>query len=201
MAWIVQAQGNVQVIETPPAPSNGHTLPPPPADQPLPDALARAETVEAECWKAVEACTREKRLALAGRKSDMALGWIKAEAEAIKSHREARRDRVQLAQTAGHLIPSSEIDDIRNNFLSPINDLFRTAAAEIAAEANPLAPAIAQAAVTGWIRRRLQPQLQRLSKALPAPTGSMPANESKTGTGEPSAAQDEPSPQSSASSA
>jgi hypothetical protein len=195
MAWIVQAQGNVQVIETPTPPANGHTAPAKPLAESLPDALSRALTVEAECWRAVEACTEQKRLALAGRKSDMALGWIKAEAEAIKSHREARRDRVQLSQSVGHLIPSSQIDDIRTNFLQPINDLFRTAASEIAAEANPLAPPIAQAAVTAWIRRRLQPQLLRLSKALPDPIGSMPADESKTGTGEPVAAQGEPSAQ------
>jgi hypothetical protein len=179
------------LVEAPPVPSNGQLLSP----------LQRAQSIEREAWLTCEECTRQKRIAQASQKADLTAAWIKCEAEAAKNHREALRHRIQLEQQEGRLIPASQIDDIRTKFLSPVRDIFRTAAAEIAAEANPLAPHIAKAAIEQWFHRRLNPALRSLSKALPAPTGSMVDNESIAGTGEAVSGQNGASAESSFSSA
>jgi hypothetical protein len=155
----------------------------------LPSDLDRARIAETEAWASLQACIAHKQAAIAKKNPVLVAGWIKAEAEAAKTHRDASKHRLQVEQQSGKLIPISEIDKIRTDFIEPIREILRTAPQEIGPEANPMYPEQGIRAVSEWRERRLNRALNSLANSLPTPlspstpTGSM-EGKSSTGTGE-----------------
>lgn len=86
--------------------------------------------------------------------------FLKAEGEAQKRYREAKRLRDQELVSKGLLVPAKEFSDLKRSVLMPLRSVILNMPREAGPRANPFDHAYAVEALDEWVRDRFTPQLE-----------------------------------------
>jgi len=104
-------------------------------------------------WKATMGIVRD---AIRGRDTNLA-AYLRAEGEAQKRFREARRLREQAEIAAGRLRPASEFADLLKSVVVPLKSVLKNLPREAGPRCNPFDHSFAIAALEEWLTDRFTP--------------------------------------------
>ena len=141
---------------------------PAPVDEPAAlnrPVASREEEMELQAyctWKATAGLVQHS---LKSRDPNLA-AFLKAEGEAQKRFREARRMREQAEMASGRLRPASDFAELKRSVLMPLRNVLLNMPREAGPRANPFDHPFAIDALDEWVRDRFTPQLEAAMKAL-----------------------------------
>lgn len=125
-----------------------------------------------ETWESVAALVRRARQQGHGNLP----AFLKAEREAQKSYREAKRAHELQEVASGRLRPASEFAELQRLVLIPLRNVIANMPRELGPRCNPFDHAFAIEAADEWVKDRFTPQLEaainRVARFEAAPAGA-----------------------------
>jgi hypothetical protein len=155
---------DAQVVGPPPVPGEAITQ----SEEPVAmarEARTREEEMELSAyvnWRATMAIVRD---AIRTRDTNLS-AYLRAEGEAQKRFREARRLREGAEMAAGRLRPASEFGDLLKSVVMPLNAVLKNLPQEAGPRCNPFDHSFAIAALKEWLIDRYTPAFDRAVREL-----------------------------------
>jgi hypothetical protein len=128
-------------------------------------AQTREEEMELMAWVNWRATAQIVQGAIRGRDTNLA-AYLKAEGEAQKRFREARRLREQAELNSGRLRPASEFLEIRNTLVTALHNILGNMPMEAGPRCNPFDADFAIQALQEWLQDRFTPALDEVIHAF-----------------------------------
>jgi len=128
-------------------------------------AQTREEEMEVMAWVNWRATAKIVHGAILGRDTNLA-AYLKAEGEAQKRFREARRMREQAELNAGRLRPASEFLEIKNTLITALHNIMANMPMEAGPRCNPFDTDFAIQALQEWLHDRFTPALDDAVRAF-----------------------------------
>lgn len=125
----------------------------------------REEEMELQAFCTWRATANLVSASLKGRDPDLP-AFLRAEREAQKSYREAKRTREQAQMASGRLRPASDFAALKRTVIMPLRNVLLNMPRELGPRCNPFDHAFAIEAADEWVKDRFTPQLEAAIRAL-----------------------------------